>query len=157
MRKTIVSAVIIGVFAIYCLLHNQSSTAALLPATTSSSNTTSGAPSSSSSTASATASGTAAPGARYKDGSFVGIVADAQWGYVQVRAVIQGGKISDVQWVQYPSDRQRSVEINQIADPQLTSEAIQAQGAQVDVVTGATDSSVAFMQSLSDALSQAQA
>lgn len=62
-----------------------------------------------------------------------------------------------VQFLQYPSDRERSVEINSYADPQLTSEAIQAQGAQVDVVTGATDSSDAFMQSLADALSQAQA
>jgi uncharacterized protein with FMN-binding domain len=153
MRKTIVSAVIIGIFAIYCLLHNQSNpTVAVLPGTTSnSSNSTTGAPSS------ATASGTAASGSHYKNGSYTGIVADAQWGYVQVRAVISGGKISDVQWVQYPSDRQRSVEINQIADPELTSEAIRAQNSQVDVVTGATDSSVAFMQSLADALSQAQA
>jgi uncharacterized protein with FMN-binding domain len=146
MRKTIVSAVIIGVFAIYCLLHNQSNAAAVFLGTTSTSpNTTSAGPSS-----------MAAPGSHYKDGSYTGTVADAQWGYVQVRAVIKGGKISDVQWVQYPSDRQRSVQINSIADPELTSEVIQAQSAQVDVVTGATDSSVAFMQSLSDALSQAQ-
>jgi uncharacterized protein with FMN-binding domain len=149
MRKTIVSAVIIGVFAIYCLLHNQSGpTGAALPGTTSgSSNTTTNAPS----------SATAASGSHYKDGAYTGTVTDAQWGSVQVRAVISGGKITDVQWVQYPSDRQRSVAINQIADPQLTSEAVQAQSAQVDIVTGATDSSVAFMQSLSDALSQAQA
>jgi uncharacterized protein with FMN-binding domain len=76
---------------------------------------------------------------------------------VQVKAVIQGGKIANVQWVQYPSDRQRSVEINSYADPQLTTEAIQAQSAQVDIVTGATDSSIAFMESLGNALSQAQA
>jgi uncharacterized protein with FMN-binding domain len=38
----------------------------------------------------------------------------------------------------------------------LVQEAIQAQSAQVDIITGATDSSEAFMQSLSDALSQAQ-
>ena len=43
------------------------------------------------------------------------------------------------------------------ADPQLTSEAIQAQSANVDIVSGATDSSDAFIQSLSDALSQAKA
>ena len=47
--------------------------------------------------------------------------------------------------------------INSYADPQLISEAIQAQSATVDIVTGATDSSEAFMQSLSDALSQAKA
>ncbi len=76
---------------------------------------------------------------------------------MQIKAIIKNGKIADVQWVQYPSDRERSVFINSIADPQLTQEAIQAQSAQVDIVTGATDSSFAFMQSLTDALSQAQA
>jgi uncharacterized protein with FMN-binding domain len=84
-------------------------------------------------------------------------VADAQWGYVQVKAIVQGGKLTDVQWVQYPNDRSFSIEVNSYADPILTSEAIHAQSAQVDFVTGATDSSFAFMQSLGDALSQAQA
>jgi uncharacterized protein with FMN-binding domain len=49
------------------------------------------------------------------------------------------------------------VRINEEADPQLISEAIQAQSANVDIVTGATDTSEAFIQSLTDALSQAQA
>ena len=84
-------------------------------------------------------------------------MADAQWGYIQVKAVIAGGKITDVQFLQYPNERQYSVQVNSYADPQLTQEAIQAQSAQVDIITGATDSSEAFMQSLSDALSQAQA
>jgi uncharacterized protein with FMN-binding domain len=83
-------------------------------------------------------------------------VADAQWGYIQVRVVIQGGAISDVQFLQYPNERERSVLINNYADPQLTSEAIQAQSASVDIVTGATDTSEAFIQSLTDALGQAQ-
>ncbi|GER86104.1 hypothetical protein KDW_02660 [Dictyobacter vulcani] len=59
--------------------------------------------------------------------------------------------------MQFPNDRNRSIMINNNADPQLTQEAIQAQNANVDVVTGATDSSEAFIQSLSDALTQAKA
>lgn len=97
------------------------------------------------------------PGGHFKNGSYTGTVADAQWGYVQVKAVISGGKITNVQFLQYPNDRSRSVYINSIADPELTSEAVQAQSAQVDIITGATDSSYAFIQSLSDALSHAQA
>ena len=93
----------------------------------------------------------------YKDGSYTGGAADAQWGLIQVKAIIQHGKITDVQFLQYPNERNRSVEINSYADPQLTSEAIQAQSANVDIVSGATDSSDAFIQSLSDALSQAKA
>ena len=76
---------------------------------------------------------------------------------MQIQAVIQHGKIAQVKWLRYPKDRSRSIYINIYAGPQLSSEAIQAQGAQVDIVTGATDSSVAFMVSLADALSQAQA
>jgi uncharacterized protein with FMN-binding domain len=96
-----------------------------------------------------------ASGGGYKDGSYTGSVADAQWGYVQVKAVISQGKITDVQFLEYPSDRSRSQRINQSADPELINEAIQAQSAQVDIITGATDSSEAFMQSLANALSQA--
>jgi uncharacterized protein with FMN-binding domain len=46
---------------------------------------------------------------------------------------------------------------NSIADPELTSEAVQAQSANVDIVSGATDTSLAFIQSLTNALSQAKA
>lgn len=148
MTKVVVSAIIIGVFLLYSLI--QRAGAATLPdiSTTSRSSPPSGGGS--------TTTGTVAPGARYKDGSFTGSVADAQWGYIQVKAIISGGRITDVQFLQYPNERNRSVEINSYADPQLTQEAIAAQSAQVDVVTGATDSSEAFIQSLSDALTQAK-
>lgn len=147
MKKTIVSLVIIGIFIIYSLLHAHSDVVPILPTTAVGSR-----PSSSSTTSS-----TATPGSLYKDGSYTGSVADAQWGVVQVKAIITNGKITGVQFLQYPNDRSRSILINSYADPQLTSEAIQAQSANVDIVTGATDSSDAFMQSLSDALSQAGA
>ncbi len=156
MKKVVVAALIIGVFVLYSLMHARTpgSFASTTPSTGSSgnNNTTSSTTSSNSSSASNGSSGSGS----YKDGSYTGSVADAQWGYIQVKAVISGGKITDVQFLQYPNERSRSVEINSYADPQLTQEAIQAQNAQVDIVTGATDSSIAFMQSLSDALTQAQ-
>ncbi len=92
----------------------------------------------------------------FRDGQYTGSVADAYYGNVQVKAVITGGKISDVQFLQYPSDRQTSVMINQQAMPYLTQEAIQAQSANVDGVSGATQTSRAFIESLSSALSQAK-
>jgi len=149
MKKTIVAVVIIGAFVIYSFLHAQAGPVAVV------SNTPSASRSSSSSAPSTSSSGTS--GSLYKDGSYTGSVDDAQWGFVQVKAIIQNGKITDVQFLQYPNDRNRSIEINNYADPQLTSEAIQAQSANVDVITGATDSSDAFIQSLTDALSQAKA
>ena len=92
----------------------------------------------------------------YKDGSYIGSAADAVYGNIQVQAVIQNGKLADVTFLQYPNDRTRSVAINTVAMPNLKQEAIQAQSAQVDVVSGATDSSNAFVQSLASALNQAK-
>ncbi|MGI8404098.1 MAG: FMN-binding protein [Thermomicrobiales bacterium] len=102
-----------------------------------------------------TTTNNASSGGAFRDGSYTGSPADASWGTVEVVAVISNGKISDVQFLQYPNHRNRSQEINQQAMPMLTQEAIQSQQAQVDVVTGATDTSDAFIQSLASALQQA--
>lgn len=102
----------------------------------------------------ATNTNTAAKG-QYRNGSYTGSVADAFYGNVQVKAVISGGKLADVQFLQYPNDRGHSIEINQYATPLLKQEAITAQNANVDLVSGATATSEAFIQSLTNALSQA--
>ena len=167
MKKPIVSVIIIGIFVFYCFLHAQAAPVAIVPSTSSTSR------SSSSSTPAATATATPTPGTTptptpgstststsssgYKDGTYTGNVADAQWGVVQIQVVIKSGKITSVQFLQYPNERNRSVEINSYADPILVSEAIQAQNANVNIVTGATDTSQAFIQSLSYALSLAKA
>ncbi len=93
----------------------------------------------------------------YVDGTYTGSTANAYYGNIQVEAVISGGKLTDVVFLQYPSDRSTSRFINQQAMPELKAEAIQAQSANVDGVSGASDSSAAFEQSLASALSQAQA
>ena len=91
----------------------------------------------------------------YKDGTYTGISADAYYGNIQVVAVVSGGKLTDVQFLNYPQDRSTSVRINTRAMPILTREAIQAQSSNVNTVSGATDSSGAFRQSLGSALAQA--
>ncbi len=155
MKKIVVSAIIIGCFVLYSFIHAQSAPVAVIPNTTPASRSSSS--SAAAPGATATSGATSTPGSLYKDGSYTGSVADAQWGVVQVKAVIQSGKITAVQFLQYPNDHGYSIQVNNYADPQLSSEAIQAQSANVDIVTGATDTSEAFMQSLSDALSQAHA
>jgi uncharacterized protein with FMN-binding domain len=158
MKKIIVAAIIIVTFVLYSFIYAHSEPVAVTPNTSSSSRSTSALVATPTPGATASATSTAStPGALYKDGTYTGSVADAQWGVVQVQAVIKDGKITKVQFLQYPDDRNRSIEINGYADPQLVSEAIQSQSAQVDIVTGATDTSEAFIQSLSDALSQARA
>lgn len=101
------------------------------------------------------ASSSSGSSSKYKDGTYTGSVADAFYGNIQVQATIKGGKITAVKFLQYPNDRPNSVAINQQAMPYLQQEAIQAQSANVDGVSGATDTSVAFRQSLSAALSKA--
>ncbi len=96
------------------------------------------------------------PKGQYADGTYTGTPADAYYGTVQVQAVIQNGKITDVTFLQYPNDRRTSQYINGNAMPILISEAIQAQSANVNGVSGASETSPAFRVSLADALSQAK-
>lgn len=92
---------------------------------------------------------------KYKDGAYTGSSADAFYGYIQVKVTVSQGKITKVDFLQYPNDRGHSILINQYAMPILEQEAISAQSANVDTVSGATDTSIAFKQSLSSALNQA--
>ncbi len=99
---------------------------------------------------------TAAPAAgSYKDGTVTGPVVDTRFGPVQVEVTIAGGKVTDVAALELPSDRQRSEMISQYAEPILQSEAVQAQSAQIDLVSGATYTSIAYERSLQAALDQA--
>jgi len=57
----------------------------------------------------------------------------------------------------YPDHTDRSVFINSQAGPYLKQETLQAQSANVQLISGATDSSRAFVQSLQAAILQAKA
>jgi len=92
----------------------------------------------------------------YKNGTYTGPAVDVFYGLVQVQAVIQNGKIVNVQFLQYPNDRRTSVEINTQVMPWLTQEAIQAQSANIDIITGATLTSEGFANSLQAALQSAK-
>ena len=170
MNKFLLSFGVVGMFGLYALhIQNgesshqviapvslQSSPPTSTPSPTSTPATSSTSPSVSQSTPTPAPVPTQKPTGAYKDGSYTGSVADAFYGNIQVKAIISGGKITDVQFLQYPNDRGTSVMINAQADPYLTQEAIQVQSANVDIVSGATDSSMAFQQSLQAALNQAK-
>lgn len=92
----------------------------------------------------------------YRDGTYKGLSADAYYGRVQVAVVIHGGNLVSVQILDYPRDRRTSRYINSQALPVLRQEAIQAQSAKIDVVSGATLTSHAYRKSLDAALSAAR-
>lgn len=98
---------------------------------------------------------TAAPAA----GSLVAFDGDSvqtKYGPVQVQAQIQDGTLVAVAVVQYPDSDGKSVRINQRALPELQSEALTAQSAQVDTVSGATYTSNAYVHSLQSAIDEAR-
>jgi uncharacterized protein with FMN-binding domain len=75
-----------------------------------------------------------------------------QFGDVQVQVTFSNGKITDVKALQLPFDRRRSAEISQYVEPVLRSEALQAQSAQIDLISGATYTSDSYAQSLQSAI-----
>ena len=96
-------------------------------------------------------------GPTYKDGQYTGQDFPNQFGDTQVKVTISGGRITNIQPLQLPFDRQRSAEISQYAAPLLHDEVLQAQSAQIDSLSGATYTSDAYAQSVQSALDQAHA
>ena len=84
-----------------------------------------------------------------------GDVIATQFGDIQVRLIESGGTIVNIQALQLPFDRRRSLEISQFVEPILQSEALRAQSAQIDTVSGATYTSEAYRESLQSALDRA--
>lgn len=89
--------------------------------------------------------------------SFDGNVVNTRYGPVQVQIQVTNGALTDVAVVQYPDADRKSVRINDQALPTLRSEALTAQSARVDTVSGATYTSDGYAQSLQSAIDAAAA
>jgi len=87
-------------------------------------------------------------------GQFTGSAVQTPYGTVQVQVTVQSGKITDVQALQLPSGRGHTQQLSAYAGPQLRSEVLAAQSANVNTVSGATYTSEGYMQSLQSALDQ---
>ena len=88
-------------------------------------------------------------------GTFLGAVAQTRYGPVQVRIVVSDGTITDVTAPQLTDADGRSVAISAQAAPVLRQEALQAQSAQIQAVSGATFTSEGYTTSLQSAIDQA--
>ncbi|MFF8596189.1 FMN-binding protein [Streptomyces sp. NPDC015220] len=84
-----------------------------------------------------------------------GETAQTRWGPVQVRITLSGRRITEVSAVVYPTENPRDQEINSYAVPQLRREALAAQSADIDSVSGATYTSDGYRRSLQSALDSA--
>ncbi|MET9082361.1 FMN-binding protein [Streptomyces sp. NPDC004237] len=83
-----------------------------------------------------------------------GQVAQTQYGPVQVRITVSGGKITKAEAVQAPSGG-TSDQKTALSVPKLNQEAVAAGNADIDSVSGATYTSTGYKQSLQSALDQA--
>ena len=79
-----------------------------------------------------------------------------RYGDVQVRITVEGGKVTAADVTTVPWSNHKDQQINSYAVPILNSEAVDAQSAEIDMVSGATYTSEGYIQSLQSALDQAK-
>ncbi|MFD9631312.1 FMN-binding protein [Streptomyces violascens] len=96
---------------------------------------------------------TAATGTR--TGDFTGDAIDTRYGPVQVSVTLDKGRLTAVHVLQVPSESGRDQEIAARAVPRLNEEALGAQNARIDAVSGASYTSEGYIQSLQSALDKA--
>jgi uncharacterized protein with FMN-binding domain len=97
-----------------------------------------------------------APGAE-REGIFLGPSVANRYGTVQVQVAMTAGKVVDVRAVQLPANDGKSQQISRQAGPRLKQQALTAQTASIDGVSGATYTSDGYRQSLQAALDHAGA
>jgi uncharacterized protein with FMN-binding domain len=107
------------------------------------------------STSGTSSTGSSSPGTGTTTGTLTGTTVQTRYGPVQVRVTLKSGKITDVTAVTYPQDNPRDQQINSYAIPQLKREALSAQSANIDTVSGASYTSDGYRQSLQSALDSA--
>ena len=160
MKKAFIGLGVLGIYLIYSLgiRHQQPQLPKPTSLTSSNTGSSSSAGKANLSTATTSAPATSSPqtsSSAYRDGTYTGASEDAYYGNVQVAVTVSGGKITNVKFLQYPDTHSTSVYINQQAMPYLQQETIQSQNANVQIISGATFTSQAFIQSLQTALNKA--
>jgi uncharacterized protein with FMN-binding domain len=84
-----------------------------------------------------------------------GTAVQTRFGPVQVQVTVTAGKVTAAKAIAYPTEDRRDQEINAYAIPVLEQEAVAAQSAQIDTVSGATYTSQGYAESLQAALDAA--
>ena len=104
------------------------------------------------------AGGNAAGGTAQSAGGqvFTGAVNNTSYGPMQVAITVAGKKITKVTVVQQTNTGGTSVSIDAMAIPKLTTEALAAQSAKIDAVSGASYTSQGYISSLQSAIDKAK-
>lgn len=88
-------------------------------------------------------------------GTYTGDAVTTRYGDVQVKITVEDGRITASEVTQVPWSNHRDQEINAQAVPILNAEAVDAQSADIDLVSGATYTSEGYIGSLQSAIDQA--
>ncbi|HTF09380.1 MAG TPA: FMN-binding protein [Asanoa sp.] len=83
-----------------------------------------------------------------KSNKVVGPRVENPYGAVQVVIELSGTRIVNVRTLEMPDLEARSDQLSALAEPQLRDEAIREQGANLDTVSGATETSESYQDSL---------
>jgi uncharacterized protein with FMN-binding domain len=100
-------------------------------------------------------SGSSSAGTSSSAKTVTGPSVDTRWGPVQVAITVDGSTITDVTVPVYPTGNGKDLQINSYALPMLIKDTLDAQSANIDMITGATVTSEGYLQSLQGALDQA--
>lgn len=87
--------------------------------------------------------------------TYTGAAASTRYGDVVVQITVTDGVLTDVAATEFPYRDHRDKEINDYAIPILDAAALEAASADIAMISGATITSEAYVQSLQDALDQA--
>ena len=98
-------------------------------------------------------SSSSASSGELQDGTYTSVASPNAYGEIQLQVTVKGGRITDIATVKMPTHG-RSQSVNAQAIPELTDRAISAQSAEIQFVSGATETSTAFVNSLQDAINQ---
>ena len=149
----VVSATIAGTAAVLAFHPRTPAVPTATASTTSAASSAAQSSGTSSGTTGGTGTGTGAAGTGAGvSGTATGDSVATRYGNAQVRVTVKDGKIVQIDALQLQANDPRSVQISSTAAPILQQEALAAQTAGVDAVSGATYTSAGYTQSLQSAL-----
>jgi len=149
----VVSATIAGTAAVLAFHPRTPAVPTATASTTSAASSAAQNAGTSSGTTGGTGAGTGAAGTGAGvSGTATGDSVATRYGNAQVRVTVKDGKIVQIDALQLQANDPRSVQISSTAAPILQQEALAAQTAGVDAVSGATYTSASYTQSLQSAL-----
>jgi len=160
MKKTLIILLVVallGILAATLKPSPQSTTATTTSTVSPATTATTASPTTTTATPAATTATSTSTTSQYKDGSYTGTTSSNRYDDIQVAIVISGGKITAITTPTLRGESGHSTQINSYAVPQLKTQAIAAQSASIDGVSGASYTTEAYVSSLQSALDQAKA